>query len=174
MTTMITGGLLAAAGIFCFANPGAPFSALAFVLGIAMLLSGLSHIFAFLRYRKRSEFSKWHLAEGLITTVLATVILTEVVITELIVVVFFGMWILFSGTLRVIASLTIRKLRMKGWAWDMGFGLASMAAGIYTFYNPFIAGLGMALLLGGIFVLQGANSIVAGVHLKSRKKFPSN
>jgi len=170
MTTMITGGFLVAAGIFCFANPGAPFTALAFILGMAMLLSGLSNLFAFLRYRKRSEFSKWHLAEGLVTGVLATVLLTEVVITELLVVVFFGMWILFSGTLRVVASMTIHKLRIKGWAWDLGFGLTSMAAGIYSFYNPFVAGLTMALLLGGIFVLQGANSIVAGVHLKSRKK----
>lgn len=53
IVTIVSGMLLVGTGIWCFAHPGAPFITIAFLLGVAMLISGLSNILAYIIYRKR-------------------------------------------------------------------------------------------------------------------------
>ena len=167
IVTIFLGILLIGTGVWCFAHPGAPFVSIAFILGIAMLFSGLGNLFTYVVYQKRISYVSWQLAEGLLTAIFALIVLSNAILTDVMIVMFFGMWIQFSGPLRITASADIRRERIAGWYWPLLTGALSLLAGIYCFFNPLLAGLAFAIMIGGIFILQGANNVVSGVLLGS-------
>ncbi|NLY70156.1 MAG: hypothetical protein GX076_00470 [Clostridiales bacterium] len=160
--TIYAGIILAATGIWYFANPGTTFLSVAFVLGVSMLISGIIHIGFYLIFRKRTELILWQLADGILTTVLSILILSNMLVTDGIAIAFFGMWAMYSGVLAITESIGFKRNEISSWFFGIIFGVLSLAAGIYSFVNPLATGFAMALIIGAIFVLQGANSIVAG------------
>ena len=168
IVTIVSGILLIGTGIWCFANPGAPFITIAFLLGVAMLISGLSNILAYTIYRRKIPYVIWQLAEGLLTAIFAVIVLSNAIITDGIIILFFGMWVQFSGVLRITASIAIRKEGVPGWYWTVLIGAISLIAGIYCFFNLLLAGLAQVIMIGGVFILQGANNVVSGVLLRKK------
>lgn len=179
IATIGSGVLLVGTGIWCFANPGATFLSIAFILGTAMFISGFFNILSLLFYKERigqktrtwttgllNSHNGWQLADGLLSVILSAMLLSGLLITEAMLVVFFGMWVLTAGVLRVIASAAIRMSGLRGWYYGSGFGILSIAAGIFAFANPILAGFAMVVVIGIIFLLQGANQIVTGIHMK--------
>ena len=162
IVTIYAGIILAATGIWYFANPGTTFPSVAFVLGVSMLISGIIHIGFYFIFKKRSELILWQLADGVLTTLLSILILTDMLITDGIAITFFGMWVMCSGVLCISEALGFKRQKISGWFFGIIFGVLSLIAGIYSFANPLVTGFAMALIVGVIFVLQGANSIVAG------------
>lgn len=163
-----SGVILVGTGIWCLAHPGVAFLSLAFILGIAMLISGVSNIISFCLDKERDYNIRWQLAEGILSTILAIMVLSNLLITEAMIVLFFGMWILFSGVLRIVASFIIKNLGIPGWYWGFIFGIISILVAVYSFINPYVAGLAMIMIIGIIFTVQGANAIVIGVQMKKR------
>ena len=166
IVTISTGVILVGTGIWCFAHPGSTFLSLAFMPGIAMLISGLSNIASFLVYKGQPDLSAWQLADGILSTVLAVMLLSNLLITDAMVISFFGMWILFSGVLRIVASFVLKRHKIPGWYAGLIAGALSLLAGVYAFANPLVAGLTMVIIIGGVSILQGANIIIMGVQMK--------
>lgn len=171
IVTISAGIILTITGIWCFAHPGATFMSVAFILGISMLLSGLLNVgVSIILFLRNVEQTLWQLAEGILTTILSVLILFDLLITNGIVIIFFGMWVLFSGVLRIMASLGIKRLKIAGWYWGIISGTLSIVAGIFAFVNPLATGLTMALIIGCAFILQGANGIVTGLQIRKSDK----
>jgi uncharacterized membrane protein HdeD (DUF308 family) len=166
IVTIFSGIFLIGTGIWCFAHPGAPFISIAFVLGIAMMISGLSNLFAYVVFRKHNPYVPWQFADGLLTAIFAGVILSNTILTDGMVVLFFGMWIQFSGVLRITASMVMYKNEIAGWYWTFAPGILSLLTGIYSFFNPLLAGLALVIMIGVIFILQGVNCVAGGIFLK--------
>lgn len=164
--------MLTAAGILCFMNPGATFLSLAFVLGVVMLFSGLSSIMSYMADRKHKsrEVTQWRLAEGFITTILGGVVLSNQLVTDAMIPIFFGMWILFSGTLRILASYTLKECGITSWKWGLLWGIISVVTGMGSFVRPIVAAVALSMVLGAFFLLQGINVIVLGMHMKRIRK----
>lgn len=177
--TVGSGVLLVAVGVWCFANPGITFLSFAFVLGVAMLIAGISNISSSLFYKERfgkkernwidvfgGSHNSWQLADGVLTTILSVMLLSGLLITEEMQIVFFGMWIIIVGILRAIASVIIGISGSDYWYFGLGLGLLSVAAGIFAFAHPLIMGLAMVSLIGVIFILQGGNLIATGIYMR--------
>lgn len=172
--TFLSGLFLLAAGIWSYANPGATFLTMAFVLGIGMAFSGISSLsaYAFDYKMKTGNVTEWRLAEGFITLVLGLVVLSNQLVTNAMVPVFFGMWMLFSGTLSVLASYTLKHVGITTWKWGLTGGAISILAGICGFLHPIVTAFALPLIIGSFFMIQGLNLVMAGVHMqgKLRKK----
>lgn len=170
--TIMSGILLIAAGIFCFMNPGATFLSIAFVLGIVMLFSGMSSItsFWFDRKAKLRDVTQWRLADGFVTTVLGLVVISNQLVTDAMIPIFFGMWVLFSGTLRMLASYDLKERGIASWKWGLLWGLLSVLIGMVSFVRPIVATAAISMIVGVFFLLQGVNVIILGGHMRRVRK----
>ena len=77
MLTIIGGALMLLTGIFCFINPGQTFLAIAFVIGLVMVLNGLIHICAYMLGRgwnNKGDNNGWILTDALITLLLGILV----------------------------------------------------------------------------------------------------
>ncbi len=168
--TIISGVFLILTGLWCFANQGVAFAALAFVLGIIMLINGIIGIVAFTKIKEKQGGLEWTLSEAMLSTVLGCIVLSNQLATDLIIIMFFGMWIMFSGCNRIVGALVLKKQGHVAWNWTMGLGVLSFLAGTYSFFNSTLAGLTLGILIGIFFLIQGCNVLTLGVAMPHEKK----
>lgn len=170
IVTILAGVLMLLSGVWCFANPGASFMSLAFVLGIVMIITGMTGAATYFTEKNRNPEGGWVISESILTFILGCIVLSNQLLVDAMVVIFFGMWLIFSGCLRVVAAFQLRKLQENSWHWTLGFGVAASLMGLYGFINPITLGLSVGLLVGAFFVVQGANVLVIGINMPHKKK----
>ena len=163
--TVISGVLLIFTSVWCFAHPGVSFLALAFILGIAMLIQGLFTMLGYLSLRRGGERAGWVLAEGIVTVALSVIVLSNQLVSDAVIPVFFGMWVLFSGAMRIPAALTERSKGEREWIVSLILGLLGVLLGLYCFYNPLLIALAFGVLVGFTFLLQGINMLTFGIFM---------
>jgi uncharacterized membrane protein HdeD (DUF308 family) len=170
LLTLLSGAVFIIAGTFCFANPGATILSIAFVLGVTMIFFGACGILTYVINRKAHETSGWILEETILTTILGMIVLTNRVVTDDIIPIFFGMWIMFAGIMRIVEATTLRVKGSKVWSFSLSFGILSVIAGIYAFLNPISNMISLPALIGVFFIIQGLNTIANGVHMIKEDK----
>ena len=166
--TLISGILVALTGMWCFARPGEPFINMAFLFGAAMMLSGVSNIFTWLAKLKTGQVSGYLLAEGLMAVIYSIVVLANQLLVDAVIPVFFGMAMISTGMMRIMASFRWRRLQDPHWQWFFGFGLATVVMGCAAFTPAIVTSFSIITLLGVCFLLQGINMIVIGIHMRHR------
>lgn len=164
------GVILILSGVFCFANPGETFLSVAFLLGCAMLLSGISGAFAYIWISRKREITNSLMIEGVTSIILGILVLCNQLATEAAIPVFFGLWVMFSGVMCTVEAYTNRKTAGAELIWLISLGLISIAAGVYAFFNTVLFGFSVILLTGILFVIQGINVLMTGVSLTFHHK----
>lgn len=168
--TIVSGAILSLTGVWCVARPGATFLAMAFVVGIAMLIHGISGILNYISERPGGFASGYVLADGIIALVLSVVVLANQLATDAVIPTFFGMWLLFSGLMHVMQAVAVRDAGERNWKLVFGFGLLAAAAGVTAFIRPITGAAPPVLLLGVFFLIQGVSVIMLGLHIKNHRK----
>ena len=167
--TIATGILFVITSVWCFAHPGGTFLSLAFLLGVVMILQGISGIFAYRVVKKKMNHAGYFLSEAILTIILGVIVLSNQLSTDAMIPMFFGMWIIFTGIMRIVQSLHMDRKESKTWIWILGLGIISTLAGIYAFFNPILAGITVVMLIAISFLLQGINVIITGVEMPKRE-----
>ena len=172
--TIISGALMALTGIFCFMNPGQTFLALAFIIGIVMILNGVIHILAYVLGRglnNRGDNNGWILVDALITLLLGAMVVGNQLVADTSIHMVFGMWLLVSGVLRLEAATRIN-YKNKKWNFivTLATGIATTALGLFGFVNPLVAVVNTIVLLGMFMLMQGINIIELGIDMPHEKK----
>ena len=159
------GVILILTGIFCFATPGATFFSVAFVLGCSMLFSGASGILAYVWIGRRREVSNLLLVEGISGILLGILVLSNQLTADAAIPVFFGLWVMFSGIMRIVEGLPRMKSGIQPWCWPVALGALGTFIGFYSFYNTVLFNFSPVMLVGILFVMQGVNVLMVGVGL---------
>ena len=163
MLTIIGGVLMLLTGIFCFINPGQTFLAIAFVIGLVMVLNGLIHICAYMMGRG--------LNDALITLLLGILVLCNQLVADTAIPLVFGMWVLVSGILRIEAATHINLERKReNFRITMITGVMTVVVGLFGFINPLVMFLSTVVLMGFFMVMQGINIIELGIDMPHQRK----
>lgn len=172
LLTIISGVMLVITGLFCFANSGETFLALAFILGLVMILSSIIQIISYWWGRvDRKDNNSWIFVEAIITLIMGILVQTSLIAADAAIPMVFGMWVMFSGVLRfVVATLINPSKKTSNFVWTMMIGILGVICGIYAFINPVIGNLPIAVLLGIIFLMQGIGILELGIHMPHEKK----
>lgn len=172
--TIIGGVLMVLTGAFCFSSPGQTFLALAFIVGIVMVLNGAIHAIAYLTgrgFHNRGDNNGWILTDALITLLLGILVLCNQLVADTAIPMVFGMWVLVTGILRIEAATHINKQKKrKNFRNAMVTGVLTALIGLFGFINPLVAWLSTPFLLGIFMVMQGVNIIELGINMPHEKK----
>lgn len=160
---VLSGVLLAAAGIFAIANPAAALTSLALLIGLTMLISGVVDIVIYARGHALLAGAGWILADGILTVLLSMFLLFNQVVTAAALPFVFGMWILFTGVSRAIGSFDLKRLGVRGWGWFLALGIVLAAAGLLSFCKPLAAAVAIGILVGIVLILEGVAAVMKGL-----------
>ena len=173
---ILSGVVLMVAGVFALANPGEAFYTIAFVMGLAMVLAGISAILLYLQMRKTKRIYSLTFSEGLVTLILGLLVLANQLTADAMVPVFFGTWIIVAGVLRITTALELMRPGKNIYKLFLVQGIISILVGIYAFFNTVLGGLLIVTFVGLLFMVQGVNVLLTGVtaHIVNKKNRKSD
>ena len=156
---LISGVLLVFAGVLAIVAPSSILLSLTIVFGLTMLISGIISVAVYIFCSKHLYGAGWLLAEGILTALLGLFVLCDQVAMVSVIPYVFGLWSVFSGVIRAVDSLEIKRFGVNGWYWMMLVGVAEIVLGFATFIRPVIAIQIIGITMGIVFLLQGAASL---------------
>lgn len=172
--TIIGAILMILTGAICFINPGQTFLALAFIVGMVMVINGVIQTLAYLSGRglhNKGDNNGWILVDGLITLLLGILVLCNQLVAESVIPMVFGMWVLVSGILRIEAATRINKeKKLTNFKNAMITGVITSLIGLFGFINPLVTFFTTTFLLGFFFIMQGINILELGINMPHEKK----
>lgn len=143
---------------------------LSLFIGIALLITGVVITIASISYRKIINNWKWYLVEGLMDSLLGLLILSHPGLTAALVAFVVGLWFLFYGIIKVVASFELRKNKITNWWVEVVFGLLAVVFSFMIMFNPFAGAVTIALLLGTFFLFTGLFNIIFAFFLKDQNQ----
>ena len=158
---LITGILVTVLGISMLFTPFANIVSLAILIGIVMLLSGISELVSFFVV-DREYRSGWILASGAISLLFGVWLLFGKglpALATMIPFVFAG-WVIAAGVTRAIGSFSLKNAGVKNWGWMLVFGILNAIMGVWLMYSPWLSALLISNLIAFAFISHGINSIV--------------
>ncbi len=164
----ITGILLIVTSIWCFINSGIPFAGVAFILGLVMVIHGGISMLGYIIVESIRKSSSWMLSEGIATVSLGAIVLANQIITDEIALTFFGLWVIFAGSLRITDGIHLLSLGDKNGRWAMLMGFVSILLGIYCFFNTAFFAWPTVVIIGVLFIMMGANTLTVGVLMPAK------
>ncbi len=168
--TIASGVLVMLTGAWTYANIGAAFTALAFIVGLVMVIEGCVGCATYLTMKNRPKGMSWFLAEEMLSVELGIVVLSNQLATDLMISMFFGMWVLVSGNIRLVMGIDMKNNENPAWQWTLGLGVVSAAVGIFALVNSVVSLISLGLLVGLLLFIQGINVLEFGVFMPHIKK----
>lgn len=164
--TVIAGILISACGAFCFAFYTNPFTDVAFLVGVVMVVSGACNLAAYLvsgRGNKRTTDTA--LVEGLVTLLYGFAVLANSV-TDLMLTLFFGTWLTLSGVTRFSQALYVSRFRPRDWAKLIPLAAISSMLGIVMMMPRLVSAVMPLMLVGGAFICDGFSMLMYAMYMK--------
>ena len=167
---VILGVLLVALGIWCMLTPVKTYSALAWLIGLAMIVDGVSSIAVWFQLRQQDMDNVWTLVAAIISVILGiilTISLAAQIVVDFLIVVLAAIWLIAMGAMRIAAGMRLRAIHVKGGVEDIGkrwwlavvMGVLVMLVGILSLFDPIVLMLGIGMFMGGCIVVAGVSAI---------------
>lgn len=166
--TIIAGVLLIVAGFFCLFSPGITFLSMGWLLGLMLLISGISLVIDYIALRGSGLVGGLDLVFGLIGAVLGVVLLANQGMrfaTEMMMLVMLGIWMVVGGIIRIVQAIRARSLPGSLWRWTLFLGILMVLVGVYSFFQPLAGIFGIAWLFGFYLLLAGMDLVSFGASL---------
>lgn len=132
------------------------------LVGIVMIALGLILLVNYLNDSHEERDVKWILAEGSVTFLLGAILFLDNDVSNHTLNFMFGLWLLFSGYIRVIASFKARKLHIYGWIGLLLIGGVSAIIG----FIPLINSISIVIVISLFFITQGLNAFSTYYYLE--------
>ena len=156
------GLLLFGGGLLALGSHSSNLIDIAGLLGLIMLVAGVSNIIIYANKGKEIHGSHWLFADGLSTALLSLFPLFNQMILPVMIPFFFGVWELFSGVLKVIDSRELKKERIKCWQGFSVIGFIELISGAASMVKPIDDLVGINIVVAIILFVQGCGFILKG------------
>lgn len=154
---MVSGVAMLFLGVWFLFHPAISLLTFTSFIGVLLMING---VFLIVNYIVNHTYtSAWVLIEGIVTTLIAVIILLNSQMTVLTLTAMFGIWVVFSGIVRIIAAFAVKKAELSNWVWILTFGIISTLFGFIMLSNPIIGMIGIVVAMGVFFIVQGINAI---------------
>lgn len=151
--TSIAIGIL---GLIILFNPNETIALLSLILGIIIMIIGIGKIISYIILRKESNFSNYDLIYGIIAIVISIIMLANANAFATIVRVIIGIWIAYTGIMKLIYALNLKSLSSSSWIAVMIMAIITIIAGVYIAIDPSI----LIMVFGVILIAYAVIDII--------------
>ena len=163
---IITAVLLIVLGVVCIFNPGADFASAAWLMGLLILLSGVSSLIFGLRAQAFLPNAGSTTLLAVFQIIVGLMLGTNILASEVALIAVFAMWVMFEGISLAVLSIDYKKGGYNRWWLMTLLGVCSILLGFLALRKPETTGAFLGILLGLGILANGIVRIVAFFGLK--------
>lgn len=166
--TIISGILLAVAGVAMLFSPGMALFSIGWLVGVLLLVYGISLIANYAVLHKLGLMDGGDLFLGIVTAVLGVFLLFNQparFLTEMMIVYMLGIWMVVGGILRIVRSIRMRSVPGSMWGWTLALGILMIVLGVIAFAHPVISLFAVTIIVAMDVLIAGIDLISLGASL---------
>ncbi len=168
--TVMSGVIISATGAWCLAYYRSAFSSIAFILAIAMILSAVFLIGAYLVSGKK-RLPETVLVEGMLTLLFGFVTLNNEV-TDTAISMFFGAWLATAGLIRFTQGLAVSRFDPRNWAKILPLSILSAIFGFIMLMHSLVSATNQLTLVGAALILNGLSQLIYAMYMVRHDNLP--
>lgn len=164
---LISGILVVILGIWMLFTPLENLIFLAMYIGITLLISGVSEIVSYCGEEKEYR-SGWMLASGILSTLFSLWVIFGRGMAALTIALpyVFAMWIMMSGIMRIVGSLSYKSVGVKAWGLLLTLGIIGAVFGFMLMFSPMLSAVVVAYTIAFMVIIHGVNNILLFFNVK--------
>ena len=167
---IITALLLIVLGVVCIFNPGASFASAAWLMGLVILVSGVSSLIFGLRAQAFLPNAGSTTLLAVFQIIVGLMLASNILVSEVSLIVVFSMWVIFEGVSLSVLSIDYRKGGYDRWWLMLILGVCSIVLGFLALREPETTGAFLGVLIGLGILANGIIRIVAFFGLRRINK----
>lgn len=167
---IITALLLIVLGVVCIFNPGASFVSAAWLMGLVILVSGVSSLIFGLRAQAFLPNAGSTTLLAVFQIIVGLMLASNILVSEVALIVVFSMWVIFEGVSLSVLSIDYRKGGYDRWWLMLILGVCSIVLGFLALREPETTGAFLGVLIGLGILANGIIRIVAFFGLRRINK----
>ena len=167
-TSIITSVITALIGISIIGNPGVIMHVVAYILGVVFMVFGVVKLVSYFVAKGTYDFYNYEMIFGILAMIIGivTIVYRETIATIFQIII--GIWILYSGFMRLGLVSKLKSLNLKEWKWALVVAILILICGLYVIFNRSAIGIaiGVAILIysimdivEGVIFLRNVDSI---------------
>ncbi len=144
-------------GLYCVINPGIALLSIAYWLGIAILVHGISTIADYSSGIHGRLGATWYLVDGMLSVILGIFLMCTGVSLALAAVLpsIFAIFLICKGLFAAISSVEVKDMSGSRWGLVLILGILVFVLGILFFIKPLMGAIALGLLLGLFLIFMG-------------------
>ena len=171
---LILGIFLVICGVWVMMTPLESYITLAIFFSVMVFVNGIFDIAFSISNSKMLKGWGWHLAGGILETLLGVILMIHPALTMNILPLMLGFWLMFGAVSIISGAFDLKSYKIKGWGWLLVLGILIMIFSFMVIGNP-IFGSGTIVIMTSIaIVAYGFSYITFGLQLKKVKDFPGD
>ncbi len=165
---LVKGILLIVLAFMVFRHPVSALVGVAIYIGITLLLTGITEIFASTASKGVEPRWGWGLASGILDLLFGFILLSNPGLSAATLPFVVGFWIIIYGVMTFVDSFTQKKTGNSNWWLSTLYGLLSVIIGFFITNNVMAGILTITWWMGFGFLLAGIIYISVGLRLKPK------
>jgi uncharacterized membrane protein HdeD (DUF308 family) len=166
---LILGIIFIIVGIWAIITPAATYLSLALLFSVTFFVTGILEIIFSISYRKQIDGWGWSLASGILSSIIGLLLIIYPQISIITLPLFVGFVVLFHSIMAIAWSIEFKKYKVSDWGWLLFTGIVGVILSFILLWNPFIAGLTVAVFTGIALITIGIFHIHFSIELKKLK-----
>lgn len=156
--SIVTSLAFAIIGLIIAYNPNTTFKLISYLIGGVFIVFGLIKIFEYFRTKGSYDLYNYELVYGIIAVLLGIVVISCHGMIETILRILIGIWIIYSGAMRLGLALKLQKIdsENKVWVAVLLIALVILICGLYIIATPGI----IVMTIGILMVVYGIMDII--------------
>lgn len=157
----IVGILLIALGVYCFSYPSLTMLTTANILGIALIVTGITEMVFTFRTQAFLPFSGTRMLSGLIDIMFGCFILFHIFGAAISLPMIFAIWVIIEGISVAAQSFDYKKAGFSNWWLILLLGICATVLGFLGMRNLAATAATLSVLIGIALILSGLANIFA-------------
>ena len=171
---LILGILFIAMGIWAIITPVETYLSLAILFSVAFIVTGILQIIFSISFRKQLDGWGWSLAAGILDFIIGLILIIHPQITIITLPLFVGFVVLYRSIMAIAWSIELKKYKVSDWGWLLSIGILGVIFSFFLLWNPFFAGLTVAVFTGIALITIGIFHIHYSIDLRKLKNTLKN
>ena len=172
--TIILGALILIGGVYCMFAPIATYSAISWLIGLAMIVEGVGSAITWSERRRYGLADGWTLAGAIVSIIIGIILICSFafqIAIDFLIAYLIAIWLVFGGITRIAAGIGIHRYQTEtgdnslrtSWGGLVVLGILIAILGVLCIFNPVAVMVSVGFLLGLSIVCIGAGLIARGV-----------
>lgn len=157
---ILSGLLMVVVGIIALCNPEATLASLSWVIGLMIVISGMSSLVFYFSAAKGFPGAGTVLFSGILDIVLGVIFLNNSYIMSKVLAFIAGLWLAAFGIEKIVRSFDLKKFYYSDWWITLIIGIAMTVLGFLSMIAPMAGAIMVSIVVGLGFILHGAALLI--------------